>query len=180
MPNIKVDVQSSRLVSRHHATNYLPSAALIFHSTIYTKLEHLQPSGSFKSRYAAIPYVSFYKQPLTRSTIRGIGNLIYQTVKANLVKGNETPAHFYSCSAGNAGLAAATAARMMGQQACVVVPETTNILMQEMIEQAGAKVIVHGSCIAEADELVKTLVKRDALGVYVSPFDHEDIWAGKL
>lgn len=69
---------------------------------------------------------------------------------------------------------------MMGQQACVVVPETTNILMQEMIEQAGAKVIVHGSCIAEADELVKTLVKRDALGVYVSPFDHEDIWAGKL
>lgn len=66
----------------------------------------------------------------------------------------------------------------MGQQCIVVVPATTSILMQSMIEEAGAQVIVHGNCIAESDELVRSLVAQDPRGVYVSPFNHEDIWSG--
>jgi L-serine/L-threonine ammonia-lyase len=40
-------------------------------------------------------------------------------------------------------------------------------------------VIQHGSSIAEAQEYVlKTLLPADRTGVFVPPFDHEDIWEG--
>lgn len=134
-------------------------------------------TSSTASRSTCCRYSS-RKTLIWSTSFRGIGNLIYQTGRANRANGNYVPSHFYSCSAGNAGLAAATASKQMGQQACVVVPYTTSILMQEMISEAGGKVIVHGSCIAESDELVRTLVASDPLGVYVSPYNHEDIWAG--
>jgi L-serine/L-threonine ammonia-lyase len=129
-------------------------------STVYMKLDNQQPSGSFKSR--------------------GIGNRIYRAVQQQLLRtGSDAPRiHFYACSGGNAGLAAATAASQMGQSCVVVLPTTTNAAMRTKIEAVGAEVVVHGKDLVESDVLVRELVAKDPKGVYVSPFDHPDIWRG--
>jgi L-serine/L-threonine ammonia-lyase len=89
-------------------------------------------------------------------------------------------AHFYSSSGGNAGLACVVAAVELGCAATVVVPVTTNPLILNKIRDAGAEeVIQHGTCWKEADTYLKEVcLKHDPEGVYVPPFDHEDIWEG--
>lgn len=123
---------------------------------VFAKLDLLQPSGSFK--------------------IRGVGNMVWQTVRAF---GGERPLHFYSSSRGNAGLAAATAAKRLGQTATVVVPEMTEPRMLARITAAGAEVLVHGVELAEADECARALAAAREDAAYVPPFDHELIWEGE-
>ena len=136
-----------------------PSFALLttHASRIFLKLENLQPSGSFKSR--------------------GIGNLIRQSL---LTHPTPDQTHFYSSSGGNAGLACVTAATSLNRPATVVVPLSTKPLMVAKIRTAGAhEVIQHGASWAEADKFLREeLLAKDANGVYVPPFDHEDVWDG--
>jgi L-serine/L-threonine ammonia-lyase len=106
-----------------------------------------------------------------------VGNLIWQTVKA--FADPSCPLHFYSSSRGNAGLAAATAAKRLGQKATVVVPQTTEVKMMARIETAGAEVIVHGNSLSEADAHARALAAAGEDAAYVPPFDHELIWEGK-
>jgi L-serine/L-threonine ammonia-lyase len=122
----------------------------------------------------------------TEKTSRGVGNLVWRTVQGReaacshgdrAVKGNGKT-HFISSSGGNAGLAATTAAKMLGQDATVVVPETTGELMRNKIVAAGGNVIVHGQALPDADEYVRALVSMDPSLAYVPPFDHEFIWEG--
>jgi L-serine/L-threonine ammonia-lyase len=124
---------------------------------VFAKLDLLQPSGSFK--------------------IRGVGNMIWQTVQR--FADPSRPLHFYSSSRGNAGLAAATAAKRLGQKATVVVPKTTAVKMMARIEAAGAEVIEHGVSLSEADECARALAAAREDAAYVPPFDHELIWEGK-
>ena len=123
---------------------------------VFLKMENLQPSGSFKSR--------------------GIGNLILQSVKRNPGK----PLHFYSSSGGNAGIACVKAARALGYPATVVIPLSTQARMKAKIVGAGAtEVIQTGETFHEADHYVREMVlAKDPNGIYVSPFDHPDIWEG--
>jgi L-serine/L-threonine ammonia-lyase len=127
------------------------------HSRIFLKLENLQPASSFKSR--------------------GIGNLILQSL---LTHPDPSLTHFYSSSGGNAGLACVTAAHSLGRPATVVVPLTTKPLMIAKIKTAGATdVIQHGASWVEADKYLREeLLANDQNGVYVPPFDHEDVWEG--
>ncbi|CAD6588818.1 MAG: catabolic L-serine/threonine dehydratase [Alectoria sarmentosa] len=124
---------------------------------IFLKLENLQPAASFKSR--------------------GIGNLIRRALLTH-----PTPhlTHFYSSSGGNAGLACVTAAHTLGRPATVVVPMPTKPLMVAKIKNAGATdVIQTGASWAEADAYLREeLLAKDKNGVYVPPFDHEDVWDG--
>lgn len=124
---------------------------------VYLKLENTQPSGSFKSR--------------------GMGTLVQRGVEEN--DGN---CHFFSSSGGNAGLAAATAAKQYGRPCTVVVPNTTKGPMKERIRKAGAEVVVHGNHWAEADaylrETVMKSVDPDVKAVYCHPFDNPVIWEG--
>ncbi|KAL6716489.1 catabolic L-serine/threonine dehydratase [Lecanora helva] len=124
---------------------------------IFLKLENLQPSCSFKSR--------------------GIGNLIR---RALLNSPAPEKTHFYCSSGGNAGLACVTAAHSLGRPATVVVPLTTKPLMVAKIKTAGAsEVIQHGVSWVEADKFLREeLLAKDADGVYVPPFDHQDVWDG--
>jgi len=124
---------------------------------IFLKLENLQPAGSFKSR--------------------GIGNLVR---RALLTSPAPEKTHFYCSSGGNAGLACVTAAHSLGRPATVVVPLTTKPLMIAKIRTAGAsEVIQHGASWVEADKFLREeLLAKDANGVYVPPFDHEDVWDG--
>lgn len=131
---------------------------------IFLKLENLQPSASFKSR--------------------GIGNLILQQVAQHSHVSPARNLHFYSSSGGNAGLACVSAARSLGYPASVVVPETTDAAFIAKIKAAGAaEVIQHGSSWKFADEYLRSEVIPKAelsgeLGIYVPPFDNQDIWKG--
>lgn len=128
---------------------------------IFLKLDHLQPSGSFKSR--------------------GIGNLCLSAMKRAR---NPDNIHFFSSSGGNAGLACVYAANSLGRQATVVVPMATTPMMKAKIKAAGAREVVqYGESWKEADTYMREVVipHAEAHGVesvYVPPFDHPDIWEG--
>lgn len=70
------------------------------------------------------------------------------------------------------------AARMLGQEATVVVPESTTELMKAKIRLAGGHVITHGASWKEADDYIRGLLEVDDQGVYCAPFDHPDVWEG--
>ncbi|KAJ5762384.1 tryptophan synthase beta subunit-like PLP-dependent enzyme [Penicillium nucicola] len=132
---------------------------------IFLKIESLQPSGSFKSR--------------------GIGNLVLTSLADPLNHGKAL--HFFSSSAGNAGLAAVVAARDLGCACTVVVPLSASPMMIKKIRAEGASdVIRHGASWFEADAYLReTFIenedsKSDALtrNVYIPPFNHPDIWQG--
>ncbi|XP_016012979.2 L-serine dehydratase/L-threonine deaminase isoform X2 [Rousettus aegyptiacus] len=86
-------------------------------TNVYLKMDNAQPSGSFK--------------------IRGIGHLCQMWAE----QGCE---HFVCPSAGNAGMAAAYAARTLGIPATIVVPSTTPALTIERLKNEGATVQMVG------------------------------------
>ncbi|KJE96933.1 pyridoxal-5'-phosphate-dependent protein beta subunit [Capsaspora owczarzaki ATCC 30864] len=118
---------------------------------VYLKLENTQPSNSFK--------------------LRAIGNLCAKAVaRGGCVR-------FVSSSGGNAGYAAAVAARMLGLPVHVVLPTSTPGFMRELIESEGAIVTVYGSAWDEAHAHALELAAEPG-SVYIPPFDHPDLWEG--
>ncbi len=137
----------------HISTPLLPSRALsvLTGKSVLLKLEALQPCGSFK--------------------LRGVGavcELHAQQGKARLI----------SSSGGNAGIAVAYAGRLLGLAVTVVVPESTTARAKALIEQEGARVVVHGATWAEAHALAQSLLQGDAAAAFVHPFDDPVMWAG--
>ncbi|XP_022406442.1 L-serine dehydratase/L-threonine deaminase isoform X1 [Delphinapterus leucas] len=120
-------------------------------TTVYLKIDSAQPSGSFK--------------------IRGIGHLC----KTWAERGCE---HFVCSSAGNAGMAAAYAARKLGIPATIVVPSTTPALTIQRLKNEGAMVKVVGETLDEAVKVAKALTKNNSGWIYVPPFDDPLIWEG--
>ncbi|XP_029778123.1 serine dehydratase-like isoform X2 [Suricata suricatta] len=120
----------------HTATPLLESWALsqVAGTTVFLKCENVQPAGSFK--------------------IRGIGHFCQQVVK-------EGCRHLVCSSGGNAGIAAAYAARKLGVPATIVLPEGTS---QHVVWD-------------EASLKAQELARRDGW-VNVPPFDHPLIWEG--
>lgn len=115
---------------------------------IFLKMENMQPVGSFK--------------------IRGIGHLCQNSRN---IKG------IVSSSGGNAGYAAAYAARKLDMPATVFVPETTSKTLQEKISMQGADVRVVGTVWDEAHEAALKF-SHDKNALYVHPFEHPLIWEG--
>ncbi len=117
---------------------------------VFLKMECYQPVGSFK--------------------IRGIGKLCQEHVASG-------KRHLVSSSGGNAGYAAAYAARKLGTPITVFVPTTTKPAAIERITDEKATVKIHGAAWDEADQAARNFVK-EVNGGYISPFDHPTIWAG--
>ncbi|NXI46223.1 SDSL protein, partial [Galbula dea] len=117
---------------------------------VYMKLENVQPTGSFK--------------------IRGIGHLCQEAAK----KGCQ---HFVCSSGGNAGLAAAYAAKKLGLPITVVVPSTTIPATVRKMEELGAEVEVSGQVWDEANKRALELAKSEGR-VLIHPFDHPLVWQG--
>lgn len=117
---------------------------------IFLKMECDQPVGSFK--------------------IRGIGRLCQELVAVG-------KRHLISSSGGNAGYAAAYAARKLGVPITVFVPNTTKPATIGRITAEGATVKIHGEVWDEADQAARQLA-QEVNGGYISPFDHPTIWAG--
>ena len=87
--------------------------------------------------------------------------------------------HFYCSSGGNAGLACVNAAIALNRPATIVVPVTTSALMVGKLKTLGANVHQYGASWLEADTYLHAeFLDTDPNGVYVPPFDHEDIWDG--
>ncbi len=118
--------------------------------SVWLKMDALQPSGSFK--------------------MRGVGRLVQQRVA-------EGARAVVCASGGNAGVAAALAARACGVPAIIVVPQTTPAAVRDAIAARGAEVIVHGSVWDEAHEHAMALAREQG-AVYVHPFDDPLLWDG--
>ena len=116
---------------------------------VWLKMEALQPSGSFK--------------------LRGIGHAC-ATYAARGAR------RIVSSSGGNAGLAAAYAARRLGLPALVVVPETTSARARALLAREGAQVLVQGISFQEANAHAQSLLgEGDA---FIHPFDDPLLWEG--
>jgi L-serine/L-threonine ammonia-lyase len=116
----------------------------------WLKMDALQPSGSFK--------------------LRGIGHLVQRRVAEG--------ARAVVCSSGgNAGMAAALAARACGVPVTIVLPQTTPASVCEAIAARGARVAVSGSVWEEAHDHALALAHEQG-AAYVHPFDDPLLWEG--
>ncbi|XP_012607696.2 serine dehydratase-like [Microcebus murinus] len=136
----------------HTVTPTLESWALsqVAGVTVFLKCENVQPTGSFK--------------------IRGIGHFCQEMAK----KGCR---HLVCASGGNAGVAAAYAARKLGIPATIVLPESTPLQVVRRLQGERAEVQLFGKVWDQANLRAQELAKRDSW-VNVSPFDHPLIWEG--
>jgi len=136
----------------HLETPLLYSESLSAHlgAEVHLKMDCLQPPGSFK--------------------IRGIGETVRQAV-------SDGARRVVSSSGGNAGLAAAYAARRIGVPATVVLPTTTPTGVHDRLRAYGAEVVVHGGVWDEADVRARQIVEEQQ-GAYVHPFDQATTWRG--
>lgn len=147
-------MKSSNITNKlYSATPLIESVSMskCANTKILLKLENTQPAGSFK--------------------IRGIGNLCQKSALAGKT-------HFVSSSGGNAGLATAYAGKKLGIKTTVFVPQTTQAETITKIQAEGATVIIGGAIWSEANIAALECVKNDPNSVYISPFDHSDIWEG--
>ncbi len=80
-----------------------------------------------------------------------------------------------SSSGGNAGLAVARSARILGLKSTVVVPLTTNQHAISLLIEQNAEVIRHGSVWNEAHEYALQLVDGQQ-SCYIHAFDDPIVW----
>lgn len=128
---------------------------------IYFKNEFEQPSGSFK--------------------LRGIGNLICQSIAKARAKDPRKNIHVFASSGGNAGLAAAYLAEFYKVPCTVAVPTNTKTIILEKLKGYNAQVLIYGDSINEADGFLKSkmAVHDDNVEkIYCHPFENELIWNG--
>ena len=119
---------------------------------VFLKCENLQRTGSFKMRGAYVRLAGL--SPAERA--RGV----------------------VAASAGNHAQGVALAARMLGIEATVFMPEGAPIPKERATRAYGAEVVFHGRWIDEA--LVRARQFADETGaVLIHPFDHADIVAGQ-
>ena len=128
----------------------LPGSALgVSCGQVWLKLEHLQTGGSFKAR----------------------GML-------NRLLSNPVPASgVIIASGGNAGIAAAAAARALGAACEVYVPEVASAAKRARLVELGARVVVAGKTYAEA--LQACLVRQQATGALLThAYDQPEVLVG--
>jgi L-serine/L-threonine ammonia-lyase len=97
---------------------------------------------------------------------------------------SEPKTHFFISSGGNAGLACAHAAAVLGAPATIVVPMSCSAYMIAKLRAAGAQDVVQfGASWVEADghlrdEVMPRAAQRGEVPVYVPPFDALEVWEG--
>jgi len=121
-------------------------------SAIWTKLEYLQRTGSFKERGARNALMLLDEDQRRRGVV--------------------------AASAGNHALALTFHARALGIPATVVMPVTAPLIKQSRCRSLGARLLLHGENIAEAKGLADQLVEKEGL-TYVHGFDGLAVIAGQ-
>ncbi|KAI5825556.1 tryptophan synthase beta subunit-like PLP-dependent enzyme [Schizophyllum commune Tattone D] len=119
----------------------------------YLKLEYLQPSHSFK--------------------YRGISHFVKWAQQKH---GPNT--HAIIASGGNAGLAAACAANILGVKCTVYLPEGAAQNTIDLLEAQNAKVVIAGRFYAEAFKAAQEAAASEEHAIGVPAYDHEVLWEG--
>ncbi|MDZ7360548.1 MAG: threonine/serine dehydratase [candidate division KSB1 bacterium] len=119
---------------------------------VYTKLENLQRTGSFK--------------------IRGATNRLLQLDSAVRAKGVVT------ASAGNHGLGVAQAAQWFGCPSTIFVPTNASPLKVSKLRQLGVTLIEEGADYDEADAAAQAYAQKKNLA-FIHAFDQPDVIAGQ-
>lgn len=125
------------------------------------KLEHQQPSGSFK--------------------LRGMSRLIEKSIADANATGKQN-LHVFTSSGGNAGIAAAYASKFYGVPCTVVLPQTVKQTTLDQLSDLGASIMIFGEHWGAADEHLRNVVMpktaKDEAQLYCHPFDNEILWEG--
>ncbi|MSR18588.1 MAG: threonine ammonia-lyase [Phycisphaerales bacterium] len=119
---------------------------------VFCKLEFQQRTGSFKER--------------------GARNALLQLTAENRQRG------IVAASAGNHAAALAYHGRELGIPVTVVMPVFAPLVKQERCKALGARVLLHGSNIAEAKDRADEMVARDGL-IYIHGFNGPQLIAGQ-
>ena len=117
--------------------------------SVWLKLECQQLTGSFK--------------------IRGAYNALFRLAAGSQV---------LTASAGNHGLALATAAKELGLKARIFVPLSASEIKIRRLTAMGAEIVVVGQDVAEAAQEAKFQATLTGAH-YISPFDHEEVVVGQ-
>ena len=129
-----------------------PALSQRLDNQVLLKREDLQPTFSFK--------------------IRGAYNKLAHLSEAQKAGGVIT------ASAGNHAQGVALAARELGIDACIVMPESTPELKVIGVRSRGAQALLHGASFPFALEHALKLA-RESARTFVSPFDDPDVIAGQ-
>lgn len=124
-----------------------PSLSRRFGREVYLKLECYQPIRVFK--------------------IRGAYNKVSRVASKRVV----------AASSGNHGIAVAYAARRLGKECVVVVPENVVAEKAKAIAELGAVVVKYGEYSSEREAKAREIARSG--GEFVHPFDDPDVIAGQ-
>jgi threonine dehydratase len=119
---------------------------------VFLKCENLQRGGAFK--------------------IRGASNLILSLPPEQLECG------VVAFSSGNHAIATAMAAKHVGAQATIVMPEDAPRSKMEPTRALGARIITYNRSIDDRERMAARILKETG-GTLVPPFDHPMIMAGQ-
>jgi threonine dehydratase len=119
---------------------------------VFLKCENLQRGGAFK--------------------IRGASNLILSLSPEQLEHG------VVAFSSGNHAIATAIAAKHVGTQATIVMPEDAPRSKMEPTRALGARIVTYNRSLDDRERMAARILK-DTGGTLVPPFDHPMIMAGQ-
>ena len=119
---------------------------------LHLKLENMQATGAFKERGAV-------------NRLAALG----ETERAGGV---------VAMSAGNHAQAVAYHARRVAIPATIVMPEATPLVKVENTRAHGARVVLHGESLTEAEEYARALVTQEG-ATLIHPFDDPLVMAGQ-
>ena len=150
------DIEAARRVVAGHIlrTPCLPSPRLsaLTGADIRVKYENLQATGSFKERGA----------------LNRLASLTDAEKKRGVV----------AMSAGNHAQAVAWHATRLGIASTIVMPQPTPFVKVAATEAHGARVVLHGETVADAEERALRFVADDGL-VLIHPYDDARVIAGQ-
>lgn len=129
-----------------------PELSELCGAEVHLKLENLQLSGSFKTRGALVCLMSLDADQ------RRLGVV--------------------AMSAGNHAQGVAYHARRMGIPATIVMPRNTPFTKVERTERLGAKVVLQGATLSEAEQVAHRLADSDNLA-FIHPYDDAKVIAGQ-
>ncbi len=131
---------------------FAPRLSQLTGAEVFVKYENMQATASFKER--------------------GAVNKLAQLTPAERARG------VIAMSAGNHAQGLAYHAQRMGIPATIVMPEPTPTVKVENTRSHGARVVLHGETLAEAQDKVDEIIARESL-VLVHPYNDAAVMAGQ-
>ncbi|HVP31215.1 MAG TPA: threonine ammonia-lyase [Myxococcota bacterium] len=119
---------------------------------VWLKLENLQFTASFKERGALVKLLSLAPDDAARGVV--------------------------AMSRGNHAQGVAWHAKRLGIAATIVMPEGTAYSKVEATRRLGARVVVEGPQLSDAEDAARRMAERERL-VFVPPYDDDDVIAGQ-